>query len=96
MDPEHGYVGSYDPYTTPAALPARLVELLQRAPVARRGFIWTGFDYRGEPSPYQWPNIGSQYGIIDRCGFPGQLLYFQAWWVRSPCYTCSALELAGA
>ncbi|SPE17554.1 fragment of glycoside hydrolase family 2 protein [Candidatus Sulfotelmatomonas gaucii] len=34
------------------------------------GFVWTGFDYRGEPSPYQWPNISSQYGIIDTCGFP--------------------------
>ena len=33
-------------------------------------FIWTGFDYRGEPTPYQWPSIGSQFGIMDTCGFP--------------------------
>jgi beta-galactosidase len=49
------------------------------------GFIWTGFDYRGEPSPYQWPNIGSQYGVIDTCGFPKDTFYyFQAWWTSKP------------
>ncbi|MCI8386845.1 MAG: glycoside hydrolase family 2 protein [Clostridiales bacterium] len=32
-------------------------------------FIWTGFDYRGEPTPYEWPSIGSQFGIMDTCGF---------------------------
>ena len=49
------------------------------------GFIWTGFDYRGEPSPYGWPNISSQYGIIDTCGFPkDSFYYFQAWWTGKP------------
>ena len=43
--------------------------------------MWTGFDYRGEPSPYQWPNISSQYGIIDMCGFPkDSFFYYQSWW----------------
>ena len=23
------------------------------------GFVWTGFDYRGEPTPYKWPNVNS-------------------------------------
>ena len=49
------------------------------------GFIWTGFDYRGEPSPYQWPNISSQYGIIDTCGFPKDTFYYyRSWWTDNP------------
>ena len=34
------------------------------------GFVWTGFDYRGEPTPFRWPNINSHFGIMDMCGFP--------------------------
>ncbi|NJN26602.1 MAG: glycoside hydrolase family 2 protein [Cyclobacteriaceae bacterium] len=45
------------------------------------GFIWTGFDYRGEPSPYRWPNISSNFGVMDICGFPkNNFFYYQAWW----------------
>lgn len=45
------------------------------------GFIWTGFDYRGEPTPYQWPNISSHFGVMDMCGFPKNLYYYyQGWW----------------
>ncbi len=32
--------------------------------------IWTGFDYRGEPTPYTWPSVSSQFGLMDTCGFP--------------------------
>lgn len=38
-------------------------------------FIWTGFDYRGEPTPYEWPSIGSQFGIMDTCGFAKDSFY---------------------
>jgi beta-galactosidase len=45
------------------------------------GFVWTGFDYRGEPTPYQWPNISSHFGIMDVCGFPKNIYYYyQSWW----------------
>lgn len=45
------------------------------------GFIWTGFDYRGEPTPYKWPNISSHFGIMDVCGFPKNIYYYyQSWW----------------
>ncbi len=45
------------------------------------GFIWTGFDYRGEPTPYQWPNINSHFGVMDVCGFPKNIYYYyQSWW----------------
>lgn len=39
-------------------------------------FIWTGFDYRGEPTPFEWPSVSSQFGILDTCGFPKDSYYF--------------------
>lgn len=45
------------------------------------GFIWTGFDYRGEPTPFEWPNINSHFGVMDMCGFPKNIYYYyQSWW----------------
>lgn len=45
------------------------------------GFIWTGFDYRGEPTPWQWPNINSHFGVMDMCGFPKNIYYYyKSWW----------------
>jgi beta-galactosidase len=45
------------------------------------GFVWTGFDYRGEPTPYKWPNISSHFGLMDVCGFPKNIYYYyQSWW----------------
>ncbi|HCZ21923.1 MAG TPA: glycoside hydrolase family 2 [Rikenellaceae bacterium] len=45
------------------------------------GFVWTGFDYRGEPTPFAWPNVNSHFGIMDMCGFPKNLYYYyQSWW----------------
>ena len=47
------------------------------------GFVWTGFDYRGEPTPYKWPNINSHFGIMDVCGFPKNIYYYyQSWWTN--------------
>jgi beta-galactosidase len=49
------------------------------------GFAWTGFDYRGEPTPYGWPSISSQFGIVDTCGFPKDTYYYyKAWWGSEP------------
>ena len=46
------------------------------------GFVWTGFDYRGEPTPFNWPNINSHFGIMDMCGFPKNIFYYyQSWWL---------------
>lgn len=50
-------------------------------PYLAGAFVWTGFDYRGEPTPYSWPNISSQFGVLDTCGFPkDNFYYYQAWW----------------
>jgi beta-galactosidase len=47
------------------------------------GFVWTGFDYRGEPTPYKWPNVNSHFGIMDVCGFPKNIYYYyQSWWTN--------------
>ena len=39
-------------------------------------FIWTGFDYIGEPTPYSWPSKSSYFGAIDTAGFPKDVFYF--------------------
>jgi beta-galactosidase len=85
-DPKKGYVGSYDPYTTTGRASAEgWWRFCDARPWLSGGFVWTGFDYRGEPSPYQWPNISSQYGIIDTCGFPkDSFYYYQSWWTSQP------------
>jgi beta-galactosidase len=49
------------------------------------GFAWTGFDYRGEPTPYLWPSINSNFGIVDMCGFPkDNFFYYKSWWTKQP------------
>ncbi|MGD0696905.1 MAG: beta-galactosidase GalA [Terriglobia bacterium] len=85
-DRAKGYVGSYDPYTTTGRASAEgWWRFCNARPWLAGGFVWTGFDYRGEPSPYEWPNISSQYGIIDTCGFPkDSFYYYQSWWSAQP------------
>ena len=49
------------------------------------GFIWTGFDYRGEPTPYHQPCISSHFGLMDTCGFPkDNFFYYRTWWREEP------------
>jgi len=85
-DPKKGYVSSYDPYTTTGRASAEgWWSFCDSQPWLLGGFVWTGFDYRGEPSPDGWPNISSQYGIIDTCGFPkDSFYYYQSWWTDRP------------
>ncbi|MFZ2287304.1 MAG: beta-galactosidase GalB [Bacteroidales bacterium] len=48
-------------------------------------FIWTGFDYLGEPTPYWWPARSSYFGIIDLAGFPKDAYWFyQSVWTDKP------------
>ena len=85
-DPSKGYVGSYDPWTTTGRASAvGWWSFCDSQPWLLGGFVWTGFDYRGEPSPNLWPNISSQYGIIDTCGFPKDAFYYyRSWWTDEP------------
>jgi len=48
-------------------------------------FIWTGFDYRGESTPYTWPSVCSYFGMLDLCGFPkDDVYYLKSWWGTKP------------
>jgi beta-galactosidase len=48
-------------------------------------FVWTGFDYKGEPRPFEWPVVNSHYGFMDICGFPkDSYYYYKAWWSDQP------------
>lgn len=48
-------------------------------------FIWTGFDYLGEPTPYDWPARSSYFGIVDLAGFPKDVYYmYQSEWTDRP------------
>jgi beta-galactosidase len=48
-------------------------------------FVWTGFDYLGEPVPYDYPARSSYYGIIDLAGFPKDVYYmYQSEWTAQP------------
>ena len=48
-------------------------------------FIWTGWDYLGEPTPFPWPAVSSYFGIIDLAGFPKDAFYFyQSEWTSTP------------
>jgi len=54
-------------------------------PYMAGAFVWTGFDYRGEPAPYGWPAVSSNFGIMDICGFPKDNYYFYlAAWGNRP------------
>jgi len=52
-------------------------------------FIWTGFDYLGEPTPYGWPSRSSYFGIIDLAGFPKDVYYMY----QSECTTQPVLHI---
>jgi beta-galactosidase len=48
-------------------------------------YIWTGWDYLGEPTPFPWPAVSSYFGVIDRAGFPKDPYYFyQSEWTNAP------------
>jgi beta-galactosidase len=81
-DPQQGFVSAYDHNYLP--WPASAEDTWKAAahrPFVSGTFVWTGFDYRGEPTPYKWPCVNSHFGILDTCGFPkDNFFYYQAWW----------------
>jgi len=85
-DKEKGYVQAYDTEKPPWAATAEVWwKFYDARPFLAGGFAWTGFDYRGEPTPYGWPCINSHFGIMDMCGFPkDNFFYYQAWWGSIP------------
>jgi beta-galactosidase len=48
-------------------------------------FFWTGFEYRGEANPFGWPQVTSQFSIMDLCGFPKDTYYYlKSVWTDEP------------
>jgi beta-galactosidase len=81
-DPENNIVSSYDLYAPEwAASPDKVFEQQDRHPYVAGEFVWTGFDYIGEPTPYDNSSRSSYFGIIDLAGFKKDRFYlYQARW----------------
>lgn len=83
-DPKGGHVRGYD---TEAPSWGQTAEMAWQAILSRPfisgGFTWTGWDYRGEPTPYQWPDVNSHFGILDAAGFwKDRTHWYQSCWER--------------
>ena len=80
-----GYISAYDDHNPRWGCSAEeWWSYFAPRPWASGGFDWTGFDYRGEPTPYEWPCINSHFGILDTCGFPkDNFWYYQSWWTTN-------------
>ncbi|WP_276484245.1 glycoside hydrolase family 2 TIM barrel-domain containing protein [Paraflavitalea pollutisoli] len=60
-------------------------KIIKKHPFLSGLFVWTGFDYLGEPVPYPWPARSSYYGIVDLAGFPKDVYYmYQSEWTNKP------------
>ena len=58
---------------------------IKDAPWVGGEFVWTGFDYIGEPTPFPWPSASSYFGIVDLCGFPKDRYFlYQSQWTDKP------------
>jgi beta-galactosidase len=84
-DKVRGYVSAYDVnFPSWAHTAERWWGYFADRPWLSGGFVWTGFDYRGEPTPYSWPCINSHFGVLDVCGFPkDNFYYYQSWWTTN-------------
>jgi beta-galactosidase len=84
-DSSRGYVTAYDILRTGWNTTAEgWWSFFADRPWLSGAFVWTGFDYRGEPTPYWWPCINSHFGILDTCGFPKDVFYYyQSWWTTN-------------
>ncbi|MFT4089101.1 MAG: beta-galactosidase GalA [Asticcacaulis sp.] len=86
-DPDKSFLRAYDSeHPWWASTAEAYWPLFDEKPYIAGAFIWTGFDYRGEPTPYnRWPAISSQFGVLDTCGFPkDNYYYYRAWWRSEP------------
>lgn len=51
------------------------IRAVDAAPHLAGLFVWGGFDYRGEPQPFEWPSVYSHWGLTDNCGFEKDTFY---------------------
>ncbi|HZZ42141.1 MAG TPA: beta-galactosidase GalA [Tepidisphaeraceae bacterium] len=58
---------------------------IETRPYIAGSFTWTGFDYKGEPNPFGWPDVSNNTGLVDSCGFPkDKYYYFESCWSSKP------------
>ena len=83
---ENTQVSSYDIFHPSWAIIAEeQLKAIADAPWVAGEFVWTGFDYIGEPTPFPWPAVSSYFGILDMCGFPTDRYYlYQSRWSEKP------------
>ncbi|THD53906.1 beta-galactosidase GalA [Phenylobacterium sp.] len=83
-DMEAHLLTSYDDVARPWGATHRAAwKAIATRPFVAGAFVWTGFDYRGEPQPFEWPTASSSFGIMDLCGFEKASFYIhQAQWVK--------------
>ncbi len=76
-NPAGGYtVSAYDNVSAPwGSTHEESIKALLKNNLVSGMYIWTGFDYLGEPTPYEWPARSSYFGIIDLAGFPKDVYY---------------------
>jgi beta-galactosidase len=84
-NPEHN-VSAYDNTRPPWGSTHEMTwKVMKKYDMLSGMFIWTGFDYLGEPTPYSWPSRSSYFGIIDLAGFPKDVYYmYQSEWTNKP------------
>lgn len=77
---------AYDNSRAPwGATHERNLRIVNKYPHVSGQFIWTGFDYLGEPTSYWWPSRSSFFGIVDLAGFPKDVYYlYQSVWTDQP------------
>jgi beta-galactosidase len=77
---------AYDNCSTPwGSTQEETWKIVKKADFFSGQFIWTGWDYLGEPTPYEWPARSSYFGIIDLAGFPKDTYYmYQSEWTKQP------------
>lgn len=83
-DRQKAILNSYDTEFQPwGATHREAWKLIAERPFVAGGFVWTGFDYHGEPQPLEWPATASSFGCLDLCGFPKTGYYIrQAYWIE--------------
>ncbi|MEL4307737.1 beta-galactosidase GalB [Joostella sp. CR20] len=79
-------VSAYDQVRTPwGSLHETTWKIIKRNDYLSGFYIWTGFDYLGEPTPYVWPSRSSYFGIVDLAGFPKDVYYmYKSEWTNEP------------
>lgn len=85
-DRERHLIAGYDDHCAPWGNTVREAwQYVIERPFVAGTFVWTGFDYRGEPTPFEWPSVATFFGTYDSCGFEKDACYFyKAFWKPEP------------